>query len=64
MMTQQFSAYSIILTVPNENNDLQTLKEMATLLYTQFNAELEFGSDIPGTKTRLCDKYGQKITSG
>ena len=28
--------------------------EMATLLYSQFNNEFEFGSSIPGTKTRIA----------
>ena len=28
--------------------------EMATLLYSQFNNEFEFGSSIPGTKIRLA----------
>ena len=27
--------------------------EMATLLYSQFNSEIEFCSDIPGTRERL-----------
>ena len=26
---------------------------MATLLYSQFNSEIEFCSDIPGTRERL-----------
>jgi len=38
--------------------------EMATLLYSQFNNEFEFGSSIPGTKIRLARRashsYGQK----
>ena len=37
----------------NNNNNYHYKTEMATLLYSQFNSEIEFCSDIPGTRERL-----------